>query len=95
MTGITGKILWLTSLFIIIVSTLLICISSEKALHGKQPGYALVVHGGSFGPKGQPGFKESKELKLALSRTLKIGEAILKDGGSSLDEHASLYVQQG
>jgi len=72
-------------ILIIMVSTILICISAEKASHGKKPSYALVVHGGSFGPKGQPSVKESKEYKAKLSETLEIGEAILKDGGSSLD----------
>jgi len=70
---------------VIIVATISIFISTEKTSHGKEPSYALVVHGGSFGPKGEPSYKESKEYKLKLSEALKIGEAILKDGGSSLD----------
>lgn len=75
----------LTFVLIVIVATTSIFISTEIASHGTKPDYALVVHGGSFGPKRQPGFKESKAYKMKLSETLKIGEAILKDGGSSLD----------
>ena len=83
--GSPGNGFWLTPFVIILVAVMSISISTEKTSYGKEPSYALVIHGGSFGPPGKPTYSESKEYKMKLSEALKLGGAILKNGGSSLD----------
>lgn len=81
----SGNRFWITLFVIILVAVISISISTEKTSYGKELSYALVVHAGSFGPRGKPTYSEAKEYKKKLSEALKIGEAILKNGGNSLD----------
>lgn len=77
-------------ILVLIIISLLFIFTSEKNSYGKEkPKYVLVVHGGGVVVrKDQAKSKDRKlfkEYKLKLTEALKIGEAILKEGGTSLD----------
>lgn len=83
-----GKLNWFLALIIII--SLLFIFTSEKNSYGKKkPKYVIAVHGGGVGVRKDKASSKDrklfKEYKLKLTEALKIGEAILKEGGTSLD----------
>ena len=82
-----GRLNWILTLIII---SLLFTFTLEKTSSAKEkPKYVLAVHGGGVGVREDKASSKDrklfKEYKLKLTEALKIGEAILKDGGTSLD----------
>ena len=74
---------------IVVILLLVFSFTSEKNSYGKEkPKYVLVVHGGGVDIREDRATSEDRkfleECKLKLAEALKIGEAILKDGGTSL-----------
>jgi beta-aspartyl-peptidase (threonine type) len=82
------KFIWL--LVPIFMVSIALVFTMEKEVYAKEKlEYVLAVHGGGVGiPKNKTSSKDReffKQCKLKLTKALKIGETILKEGGSSLD----------